>query len=74
MEKVKAAVLVEPEKIEIQEFDKPSIQADAMLFKIELAGVCGTDVHLYHGRAIMDARQRHKKFDVVFVDSYGSDL
>mgnify|MGYP001097142345 CR=1 FL=1 len=50
MEKVKAAVLVEPEKIEIQEFDKPSIQADAMLFKIELAGVCGTDVHLYHGR------------------------
>ena len=37
MERVKAAVLVRPEKMEIQEFHKSNIQADAMLFKIELA-------------------------------------
>jgi len=50
MGKVKAAVLVGPERIEVQEFEKPSVQSDAMLLKIEIAGVCGTDVHLYHGR------------------------
>ncbi|HHV53134.1 MAG TPA: alcohol dehydrogenase catalytic domain-containing protein [Synergistaceae bacterium] len=47
----KAAVLVGPRKIEIKEFPLPSeIPDDCILAKLEMCGVCGTDVHLYKGR------------------------
>ncbi|HEV7617520.1 MAG TPA: alcohol dehydrogenase catalytic domain-containing protein [Burkholderiaceae bacterium] len=47
MEKVKAAVKTGPNKIEIQEFPMPEIPADAALMKVEVAGICGTDVKMF---------------------------
>jgi threonine dehydrogenase-like Zn-dependent dehydrogenase len=46
-EKVLAAVRVGPSKTEIQEFPMPDIPEDAALLKMEVAGICGTDVKLY---------------------------
>lgn len=46
-EKVLAAVRVGPSKTEIQEFPMPDIPEDAALMKMEVAGICGTDVKLY---------------------------
>ncbi len=46
-EKVLAAVRVGPGKTEIQEFPMPDIPEDAALLKMEVAGICGTDVKLY---------------------------
>jgi threonine dehydrogenase-like Zn-dependent dehydrogenase len=46
-EKVLAAVRVGPSKTEIQEFPMPDIAEDAALLKMEVAGICGTDVKLY---------------------------
>lgn len=46
---VKAAVITEPEKLEIKHFNLPDVAEDAMLIKIESCGVCGTDVHIFHG-------------------------
>jgi L-iditol 2-dehydrogenase len=43
----RAAVLVEPRKLEIQEFPLRDIGPDEILIKVEACGVCGTDVHCY---------------------------
>jgi L-iditol 2-dehydrogenase len=46
---VKAAVMVKPGRIEVQEFPYPVVADDAMLMKVELSGICGTDKHSYRG-------------------------
>jgi threonine dehydrogenase-like Zn-dependent dehydrogenase len=47
MEKVMAAVRVGPGKTEIREFPMPQIPEDSALMKMEVAGICGTDVKMY---------------------------
>ncbi len=47
MREVLAAVRVGPGKTEIREFPMPEIPEDAALMKMEVAGICGTDVKLY---------------------------
>jgi threonine dehydrogenase-like Zn-dependent dehydrogenase len=44
---VLAAVRVAPGKTEIRGFPMPEIPEDAALMKMEVAGICGTDVKLY---------------------------
>src|SRR3954470_738343 len=46
-EKVLAAVRTAPSKTEIREYPMPDIPADAALLKVEVGGICGTDVKLY---------------------------
>ena len=47
MEKVQAAVKTGPSKTEIREFPMPDIPEDGALLKMEVAGICGTDVKMY---------------------------
>lgn len=47
MEKVQAAVRVGPSQTEIREFPMPEIPGDSALMKMEVAGICGTDVKMY---------------------------
>src|SRR5580704_3146995 len=42
-----ASIKVAAAKLELQEVDIPSLPADAALLKVEIAGVCGTDVSQY---------------------------
>lgn len=46
-EKVLAAVRVAPGTTEMRDFDRPNIDDESALLKIEVAGICGTDVKLY---------------------------
>jgi threonine dehydrogenase-like Zn-dependent dehydrogenase len=46
-EKVLAAVRTGPSKTEIREYPMPDIPEDSALMKMEVAGICGTDVKLY---------------------------
>jgi threonine dehydrogenase-like Zn-dependent dehydrogenase len=46
-QQVLAAVRVGPSKMEIREFPMPDVPEDAALMKMEVAGICGTDVKLY---------------------------
>ena len=46
-EKVLAAVRVGPGKTEIREYPMPDVPADGALMKVEVGGICGTDVKLY---------------------------
>lgn len=54
-ETVKAVVLVEPERLEIQEFPKPSLEEGALFVKMTMSGICGTDKHGYKGEAVQYA-------------------
>jgi len=46
---VKAAVLEEVKKIVVKDIDKPSADGKNVLIKVKATGLCGTDVHEYHG-------------------------
>ena len=47
METVVAAVKIGPSKMELREFPMPEIPEDGALLKMEVAGICGTDVKMY---------------------------
>ena len=47
VEKVLAAVRTGPSRTEIREYPMPDVPEDAALMKMEVAGICGTDVKLY---------------------------
>jgi len=46
---VKAAVMLEPGKMEIREYPYPEIDRDSAIIKVEMCGVCGTDKHIHQG-------------------------
>jgi len=48
---VRAAVLVEPKRIELREFARPAIGRDDALLRIEACGICGSDYEQYEGAA-----------------------
>lgn len=51
MKKIRAVVMPEPEKdLEIREFPEPVLEKNSILLKTIHADICGTDVHLFHGR------------------------
>jgi len=43
------AVMTNPGKIEIRTVQKPAPAVDEVLIKIERIGVCGSDIHVFHG-------------------------
>jgi len=50
MQKVKAMVLESPRKMIMKEFPMPEIDAEGMLIKIDMVGICGGDPIEYEGR------------------------
>lgn len=48
-EKMIQQVMTEPGRITFREIDIPQVQADQVLVKIKRIGVCGSDIHVYHG-------------------------
>ena len=50
--KVKAAVMTAPGRIEAQDFPYPEVRDDAMVIALEMCGICGTDKHTYRGETV----------------------
>ena len=48
-DQVRAAVLVEPGRYEVQEFPRPALADGALLMEVEMSGICGTDKHTFLG-------------------------
>lgn len=48
-ETVRAAVMVRPGKMEIQAFPFPELKEGAVLLKVDMCGICGTDKHTWRG-------------------------
>jgi threonine dehydrogenase-like Zn-dependent dehydrogenase len=51
-DRVRAAVMTAPGRIEITDFPYPKIAPDAALIRMEIAGICGTDKHMFKGETI----------------------
>jgi L-iditol 2-dehydrogenase len=47
---VKQAVMVKPGQIEFRDIEKPSPGEGEVLVRIRNIGVCGSDIHVYHGK------------------------
>ena len=47
---MKAVVVETPEKITVVERDIPEITSTQVLLKVKAAGICGSDVGIYHGK------------------------
>ena len=47
---MKAAVLVDKMKMEIQELPVPTPTEHEVIVKVKACGICGTDQHIYHGQ------------------------
>ena len=47
---MKQAVMTGPGKIEFRQADPPAPGAGEVLLRIKRIGICGSDVHVYHGR------------------------
>lgn len=48
--KMRAAVVIEPYKLEIREVDIPAIGPEEVLIKVKSCGICGTDYSIYSGK------------------------
>lgn len=46
---MKQAVMMEPGRIEFRELEKPAIQDNEILIQTRRIGVCGSDIHVFHG-------------------------
>ena len=52
--KSKTAVIVEYGKpLQIREYPIPEVEPRGILVKVEMAGICGSDIHQWHGRTTM---------------------
>ena len=54
MASVRGATLLGPDKLEVREYPVPDIPPDGGLVKVEMGGVCGTDVKYLHGKLKVD--------------------
>lgn len=51
--KIKAVVMTKPGHVEMQELPWPKLERGALILKMHMAGVCGTDKHAYQGETTL---------------------
>ncbi|OYT62811.1 MAG: hypothetical protein B6U69_00975 [Thermofilum sp. ex4484_15] len=49
---VKAVVMEGPGKLSVKEFPYPKVERGSALIKVEMAGICGTDKHMFKGETV----------------------
>lgn len=54
IEKMRAAVLIEPGRFEVKDVPRPEPGRGEALIKIARTGICGTDMHIFHGAYAAD--------------------
>lgn len=50
---VKAVVMTEPGRVELQELPYPKLERGALILKMRLSGICGTDKHAFKGEKVL---------------------
>ena len=58
---VRAAVMTAPGEIEVQRFDVPDPEPGAVVLRLNLSGVCGTDKHTFRGETAQYAGTAHER-------------
>lgn len=71
--KVKAAVMVAPGKMEVQELPYPDhLEPGACIVKMEMSGICGTDKHAFIGETTLYGGTESEQ-DMVFPSVHGHE-
>ncbi len=55
MTTMRAAYLVEPGRFELRDVSRPEPGPDEALIRIARTGICGTDIHIFHGNYAADS-------------------
>lgn len=50
---VKAVVITEPGKVEVQKLPYPALERGALILKMQMSGICGTDKHAFKGEKVL---------------------
>src|SRR5436309_7667917 len=58
---VRAAVMLGPGRLEVQQFAMPEPEPGAVVLKMQLSGVCGTDKHTFRGESKQYAGTPHER-------------
>src|SRR5262249_59806061 len=58
---VRAAVMTEPGRIEVETFARPDPETGAVLMQVTYSGVCGTDKHTFRGETVQYAGTPHER-------------
>src|SRR5260221_9866771 len=61
MTKVRAAVTEKPGRIALHEFAMPDPGPGAVVMKVHMSGICGTDKHTYRGESKQYAGTDHER-------------
>lgn len=70
---VKAVVMVAPGVVEVQELPYPDhLEPGAMIIKMEMSGICGTDKHAYQGELTLYGGTEAEQ-DMVFPSVHGHE-
>jgi 2-desacetyl-2-hydroxyethyl bacteriochlorophyllide A dehydrogenase len=54
MANMRAALLMKPNLFELREVARPEIADDEVLVRVHRTGICGTDLHMFHGHYAAD--------------------
>jgi threonine dehydrogenase-like Zn-dependent dehydrogenase len=57
----RAAVMTAPGQLEVQRFPVPEPEAGAVLMRVRLSGICGTDKHTFRGETVQYAGTPHER-------------
>lgn len=71
---MKAAILVEPEKIILQEIEKPEPKRGEVRIRILQTGICGSDVHFFKGHRKIDEPRVIGHEAVGIIDAIGENV
>jgi threonine dehydrogenase-like Zn-dependent dehydrogenase len=58
---VKAAVMKQPGQLELQHFPMPDPEPGAVVLKMSMSGICGTDKHTFRGEVLQYAGTPHER-------------
>jgi threonine dehydrogenase-like Zn-dependent dehydrogenase len=58
---VRAAVMTAPREIEVRRFPRPEPEPGAVLMRVSLSGICGTDKHTFRGETVQYAGTPHER-------------
>ena len=61
MNDVRAAVMTGPGELEVRAFPVPEPEPGAVLMRVRLSGICGTDKHTFRGETIQYAGTPHER-------------
>jgi len=72
---VRAVVFVEPGRVRVDDVADPTIEAaDDAVIRVVAAGICGSDLHLFHGKAPLYEGEGMGHEAVGVIESTGADV